>query len=143
MKQIFMPVIVALSIFSTPVFAKDMSPVTSPDAKILHYLTDVNSVSLGNFTARVITISSFAEPVQSLYLQISKDVGFDPAETNTVLYDLSKEIGPGYSFRSVSKVGDNEILVVAQKQNRNKVVFVTIKNDLAASAKQQYVDKIR
>ena len=134
MKLALIPIVVAMSILSTSAFAKSMNPVTSTETQILHYLTDVNTISLGNFSARVITLSSFAEPEQSLYLLISQDAGFDPEESNTALFNLSKEIGFGYSLKSVTKVNNNEIQVSVQKQSKTKTVVISI-NGLSASVK--------
>lgn len=134
MKLALIPIVVAMSILSTSAFAMSMNPITSSKTQILHYLTDVNTISLGNFSARVITLSSFAEPEQSLYLLISQDAGFDPEESNTALFNLSKEIGFGYSLKSVTKVNNNEIQVSAQKQSKTKVVVISI-NGLSASVK--------
>ena len=134
MKLALIPIVVAMSILSTSAFAKSMNPVTSTETQILHYLTDVNTISLGNFSARVITLSSFAEPDQSLYLLISQDAGFEPEESNTALFNLSKEIGFGYSLKSVTKVNNNEIQVSVQKQSKTKTVVISI-NGLSASVK--------
>jgi hypothetical protein len=89
---------------------------------------------LGNYSARIITLSSFAEPGNTYYLLLSQDAGFDPEETNTSLLDLSEGLGlkSDSHIKSVKKVSSNQLEVSIEKNNKISTVKINV-NGLKAS----------
>jgi hypothetical protein len=127
MKKILMVFIATWSLLSTVALAKNLKQVEDPQLEILNYLTDVRTIPLGNYSARLITLSSFAEPEESYYLLISHDAGFDPEEKNTALFDLKSMVPAGAKLLSLRKNHEsNQLLATFVRSNKQKTVKINI-----------------